>query len=122
MSEGRPVFRAGVAIAAPSNWKYYDTVYTERYMRTPQENPQGYDRCPISRAAQLHGDLLLIHGTADDNVHVRNAHEVSEALVQADKQFEMQIYTNRNHNIYGGNTRYHLFTRVCNFFDAKLKN
>lgn len=122
MSEGRPVFRAGVAIAAPSNWKYYDTVYTERYMRTPQENPTGYDRCPISRAAQLHGDLLLIHGTADDNVHVRNAHEVSEALVQADKQFEMQIYTNRNHNIYGGNTRYHLFTRVCNFFDAKLKN
>ena len=122
MSEGRPVFRAGVAIAAPSNWKYYDTVYTERYMRTPQENPTGYDRCPISRAAQFHGDLLLIHGTADDNVHVRNAHEVSEALVQADKQFEMQIYTNRNHNIYGGNTRYHLFTRVCNFFDAKLKN
>ena len=120
MAEGRNVFRAGVAIAAPSNWKYYDTVYTERYMRTPQENPTGYGRCPIGRAAALHGDLLLIHGTADDNVHFRNATEMSEALVQADKQFDMQIYTNRNHNIYGGNTRYHLFTRVCNFFDAHL--
>lgn len=121
MSEGRPVFRAGVAIAAPSSWRYYDTVYTERYMRTPQENPGGYDCSPISRASQLHGDLLLIHGTADDNVHLRNAYEVSEALVQAGKQFEMQVYTNRNHSIYGGTTRQHLFTRVCNFFDAHLK-
>lgn len=121
MSEGRPVFRAGVAIAAPSSWRYYDTIYTERYMQTPQENPTGYDCSPINRASQLHGDLLLIHGTADDNVHVRNAYEMSEALVQANKQFEMQIYTNRNHSIYGGTTRHHLFTRVCNFFNAKLK-
>lgn len=121
MSEGRPVFCCGVAIAAPSNWRYYDTVYTERYMRTPQENATGYDRCPISQAKNLSGHLLLIHGTADDNVHVRNAHEMSEALVQADKQFDMHIYTNRNHSIYGGRTRHHLFTRMCNFFDQHMK-
>ncbi len=120
MSEGRPVFRAGVAVAAPSHWKYYDTVYTERYMRTPQENPTGYNVNPISRAKDLHGALLLIHGTADDNVHFRNAAEYSEALVQADKQFDMQIYTNRNHSIYGGNTRNHLFTRIANFFIEEL--
>ena len=121
MSEGRPVFCCGVAVAAPSSWRYYDTVYTERYMRTPQENGTGYDRCPISQAKNLSGHLLLIHGTADDNVHVRNAHEMSEALVQAEKQFDMHIYTNRNHSIYGGKTRHHLFTRMCNFFDQHMK-
>ncbi len=121
MTDGRPVFKAGVAIAAPSNWKYYDTVYTERYMRTPQENAAGYAINPMERADKLSGHLLLIHGTADDNVHYRNAVEMSEALVQADKQFDMQIYTNRNHSIYGGNTRYHLFTRLDNFFNAQLK-
>ncbi len=121
MTDGRPVFKAGIAIAAPSNWKYYDTVYTERYMRKPQENSSGYAINPIERAARLNGDLLLVHGTADDNVHFRNAVEMSEALVQADKQFDMQIYTNRNHSIYGGNTRYHLFTRICNYFNQHLK-
>ena len=121
MSEGRPVFKAGVAVAAPSNWKYYDTVYTERYMRTPQENANGYAINPIQRANNLSGSLLLVHGTADDNVHFRNCTEMSEALVQADKQFDMQVYTNRNHSIYGGNTRYHLFTRIVNFFNSHLK-
>lgn len=121
MSEGRPVFKAGVAVAAPSNWKYYDTVYTERYMRTPNENAEGYAINPMERAANLSGSLLLIHGTADDNVHFRNVAEMSEALVQANKQFEMQIYTNRNHSIYGGNTRYHLLTRMCDFFKRNLK-
>lgn len=121
MSEGRPVFKAGVAVAAPSNWKYYDTVYTERYMRTPNENAAGYAINPMERAANLSGSLLLIHGTADDNVHFRNVAEMSEALVQANKQFEMQIYTNRNHSIYGGNTRYHLLIRMCDFFKRNLK-
>lgn len=121
MSEGRPVFKAGVAVAAPSNWKYYDTVYTERYMRTPNENAAGYAINPMERAANLSGSLLLIHGTADDNVHFRNVAEMSEALVQANKQFEMQIYTNRNHSIYGGNTRYHILTRMCDFFKRNLK-
>lgn len=121
MSEGRPVFKAGVAVAAPSNWKYYDTVYTERYMRTPAENADGYAINPIQRAAQLSGNLLLIHGTADDNVHYRNCTEVAEAYVQNEKQFDMQIYTNRNHFINGGATRYHLFTRISNFFIEQLK-
>ncbi|MEG1860815.1 MAG: DPP IV N-terminal domain-containing protein [Bacteroidaceae bacterium] len=121
MSDERSVFKAGVAVAAPSHWKFYDTVYTERYMRTPKENPTGYAINPIERAAHLSGNLLLCHGTADDNVHYCNATEYSEALVQADKQFDMQIYTNRNHNIAGGNTRYHLFTRIIHFFNTHLK-
>ena len=121
MTDGRPVFRAGIAVAAPSSWRYYDTVYTERYMRTPQENQEGYAICPIERAGKLSGNLLLIHGTADDNVHFRNAVEMSEALVQADRQFDMQIYTNRNHNIYGGRTRHHLFTRLCDFLRQNLQ-
>lgn len=121
MGEGRDVFCCGAAVAAPSNWKYYDTVYTERFMRTPQENPEGYEINPINRAPKLHGNLLLMHGTADDNVHYRNCTEMAEALVQADKQFEMQIYTNRNHSIYGGNTRKHLITRLTDFFKRNLK-
>lgn len=121
MTDGTPVFKAGVAIAAPTDWKYYDTVYTERYMRTPAENVSGYGVNPITRAANLHGELLIMHGSSDDNVHLRNAMEMSEALVQADKQFEMQVYTNRNHNISGGNTRYHIMTRLVNFFNRNLK-
>lgn len=120
MSEGRGVFKCGVAIAPPTSWRYYDTVYTERYMRTPQEN-SGYDDNCISRIPKLHGNLLICHGLADDNVHVRNTYEYTEGLVQANKQFEMQLYTNRNHNISGGNTRQHLFTRVTNFFLRNLK-
>lgn len=121
MSEGRKVFKAGIAVAAPSNWKYYDTVYTERYMRTPKENPNGYAINPINRVNDFSGNLLLIHGTADDNVHYRNAAEFSEAMVQADKQFEMQVYTNRNHSIYGGNTRHHLITRWLDFMKRNLQ-
>ena len=122
MSEGTPVFKAGVAIAAPTDWRFYDTVYTERFMRTPNENMEGYEAASaMNRVDKLHGELLLIHGTADDNVHLRNASEYSEALVQADKQFDMHIYTNRNHGIRGGNTTKHLLTRVTNFFIEHLK-
>ena len=122
MSEGRPVFKAGVAIAPPTNWRFYDTIYTERYMRTPQENPKGYDEVnPIARAGQLHGALLICHGLADDNVHYRNSAEYVEALVQADKDFRQLVYTNRNHSIYGGNTRRHLFRQAISHFNAELK-
>jgi len=122
MSEGTPVFKAGVAVAAPTDWRFYDTVYTERFMRTPKENMEGYEASSaMNRVNKFHGELLLIHGTADDNVHLRNASEYSEALVQADKQFDMHIYTNRNHSIYGGNTTKHLLTRVTNFFIEHLK-
>ena len=121
MSEGRPVFCAGVAIAPPTNWRYYDSVYTERYMRTPQENASGYDVNPIARASQLHGALLICHGLADDNVHYQNTAEYVEALVQADKDFRQLVYTNRNHSIFGGNTRTHLFRQAINHFNDNLK-
>ena len=122
MSEGRPVFKAGVAIAPPTNWRFYDSIYSERYMRTPQENPKGYDEVnPIARAEQLNGALLIIHGLADDNVHYQNTAEYVEALVQADKDFRQLVYTNRNHGISGGNTRNHLYSQAIDHFDASLR-
>ena len=120
MSEGSGAFKAGVAIAAPTDWRFYDSVYTERFMRTPKENGDGYQASSaISRASKLKGKLLLIHGSADDNVHLQNFMEYSEALVQANIQFDTQIYTNRNHSIFGGNTRNLLMwlissCRTCN--------
>ena len=123
MSEGRPVFCAGVAIAPPTCWRYYDSIYTERYMRTPKENKSGYDEVnPMARASQLSGSLLLCHGLADDNVHYRNTAEYVESLVQADKDFRQLVYTNRNHGISGGNARNHLFRQAINHFNEKLKD
>ena len=121
MSEGRPVFKAGVAVAPPTNWRYYDTIYTERYMRTPKENGSGYATNPIQRANALHGALLICHGMADDNVQPQNTMEYTEALIQADKDFKENIYTNRNHGIYGGNTRTHLLRQISNWFSEHLK-
>ncbi len=123
MSEGTPVFKAGVAVAAPTDWRFYDSIYTERFMRTPKENAEGYKASSaFSRADKLHGKLLLVHGTADDNVHIQNFEEYKEHLVQLGIQFEMQTYTNRNHSIYGGNTRHHLYTRITDFFQRHLNN
>ena len=121
MSEGRPVFKAGVAVAPVTNWRYYDSVYSERFMRTPRENPTGYGVNPIARAKDLHGKLLICHGLADDNVHPQNTFEYSEALVQLDKDFKEVIYTNRNHSIRGGNTRKHLLRQIAQFFVDNLK-
>lgn len=121
MSEGRPVFYAGVAVAPPTSWRYYDTVYTERFMRTPKENQEGYDCSPITRAKNLSGSLLIIHGLADDNVHFRNVAEYTEALVHADKDFRQLTYTNRNHSVYGGNTRNHLYRQLINHFKDSMK-
>lgn len=121
MSEDRPVFKAGVAVAPPTNWRYYDTIYTERYMRTPKENGSGYATNPIQRANALHGALLICHGMADDNVQPQNTMEYTEALIQADKDFKENIYTNRNHGIYGGNTRIHLLRQISNWFIEHLK-
>ena len=120
MSEGRPVFAAGVSVAPVTSYRYYDSVYTERFMRTPKENPDGYGVNAISRASQLSGSLLVCHGLADDNVHFRNTAEYTEALVQADKDFKMLTYTNRNHSIFGGNTRYHLFRQITRWFEKEL--
>ncbi len=121
MTKGADYFKAGIAVAPVTNWRYYDNIYTERFMRTPQENPKGYDdNSPINYVDKLKGKLLICHGTADDNVHVQNSVEIIEKLVQANKQFEMQFYPNRNHSIYGGNTRLHLFTRMTNFIVDNL--
>ena len=121
MSVGDGTFKAGIAVAPPTDWKYYDTVYTERFMRTPGENFAGYAATsPLQKAKDLQGKLLLIHGTADDNVHFKQTMDYAEALVQAGKQFEMQFYKDRNHGIYGGNTRYHLYTRMSEFLFNNL--
>lgn len=121
MSNGKSIFKAGVAVAPPTDWRFYDTIYTERYMRTPKENPQGYDVNPIQRANNLSGALLICHGMADDNVHPQNSFEYSEALVQADKDFKEIYYTNRNHSIFGGNTRNHLLRQITEWFITHLK-
>ena len=121
MSDGSSTFRAGVAVAALSTWKFYDTIYTERYMRRPSQNATGYADNPLARADKLSGSLLLIHGTADDNVHLSNALVYAEALTRAGKQFDMQLYTNRDHSIYGNGARLHLFTRITDFFVRELQ-
>lgn len=116
MTKGADVFKMGIAVAPVTNWKYYDNIYTERFMRTPQENPSGYnDNSPINFVNQLKGKYLLIHGSGDDNVHYQNTMEMINALVKADKQFDLFIYPNKNHGIYGGNTRNHLFTMMFNY-------
>ncbi len=123
LEKGNGIFNSGVAIAPVTNWRYYDNIYTERFMRTPQENPDGYDdNSPITNAKDLQGNLLLIHGLADDNVHPQNSIEFAEQLVQANKQFDYMLYNNRNHGIYGGNTSYHLYYKVTNFLKEKLFN
>lgn len=120
MTKGNDVFKMGIAIAPVTNWKYYDNIYTERYMRTPDENPSGYeDNSPVNFAKSLTGKYLLIHGSADDNVHEQNSMEMINALIKANKQFEFFIYPNRNHAIYGDNARNHLYNLMLNFV---LKN
>lgn len=119
--KGNDVFKMAIAVAPVTSWRFYDSIYTERYMATPQENASGYDdNSPINFADQLKGDFLLIHGSGDDNVHVQNTMRMVEALVQANKQFELMIYPDKNHGIYGGNTRLQLYTKMTNFIDKTL--
>ena len=118
---GNGVFKVGVAVAPVADWSFYDTIYTERFMRTPQENPEGYKlSSALTVADKLQGKLLLIHGSADDNVHLQNSMDFSELLVQAGIPFDMAIYKDRNHSIHGGNTRNHLFERICTFLEKNL--
>jgi len=119
--QGNDTFKMAIAVAPVTSWRYYDSVYTERYMQTPQENASGYDNnSPITHVAKLKGNFLLIHGTADDNVHVQNTMKMVEALVQANKQFDWAIYPDKNHGIYGGKTRLQLYTKMTNFIKEKL--
>ena len=121
LTVGKGTFKVGIAVAPPTDWRYYDTVYTERFMRTPQENQRGYDlTSPLKRVKELQGKLLLIHGTADDNVHFKQTMDYAEALVQANKQFDMHVYRDRNHGISGGNTRFHLYTKMSNYLFDNL--
>ena len=119
--KGADVFKMAIAVAPVTNWRFYDSIYTERYMTTPQENASGYDEnSPINHVSKLKGNFLLIHGTADDNVHVQNTMQMVEALVQANKQFDWAIYPDKNHGIYGGKTRVQLYTKMTNFIKEKL--
>ena len=119
--KGNDVFKMAIAVAPVTSWRFYDTIYTERYMTTPQENPSGYDEnSPINHVDKLEGDFLLIHGSGDDNVHLQNTMRMVEALIQADKQFEWMIYPDKNHGIYGGNTRLHLYKKMTNFINKTL--
>ena len=120
ITKGAEVFSLAIAVAPVTNWRYYDNIYTERYMQTPQENASGYDEnSPINHVDKLKGHYLLIHGSADDNVHVQNTMEMISALVRSNKQFDLFIYPDKNHGIYGGNTRYHLYKKMTDFI---LKN
>jgi len=118
---GQGVFSMAVSVAPVTNWRFYDTIYTERYMQTPQENPEGYDlNSPLNYADQLEGKLLIVHGSGDDNVHVQNTMRMVNALIAADKQFEWLIYPDRNHGIYGANATQHLFTKITKFITENL--
>lgn len=121
MTKGADVFKMGIAVAPVTNWRFYDSVYTERFLQTPQENKDGYDlNSPTTYAKLLKGKFLLIHGTADDNVHFQNSMEFSEALIQNKKQFDFMAYPDKNHGIYGGNTRPQLYEKMTNYILENL--
>ena len=121
ITKGADVFKTAIAVAPVTNWRYYDNIYTERYMRTPQENASGYDdNSPINHVDSLKGNYLIIHGTADDNVHVQNTYEMVSALVKANKQFDLFVYPDKNHGIYGGNTRLHLYKLMTEYILENL--
>lgn len=121
MTLGADVFKAGISVAPVTNWRFYDTIYTERYLKRPQDNASGYDdNSPVTHAAKLRGPYLLIHGTGDDNVHFQNSIAFEDALITAGKQFQSFYYPNRNHGIYGGNTRLHLYQMMANFIEKNL--
>lgn len=121
--KGNDVFSMAIAVAPVTSWRFYDTIYTERYMQTPQENASGYDdNSPINHVEKLKGDYLLIHGTGDDNVHVQNTMRMIDALIKANKQFDWMIYPDKNHGIYGGYTRFHLYTKMTDFINKTLLN
>ena len=119
--KGADVFKSAIAVAPVTNWKWYDTIYTERYMRTEKENESGYkDNSPVNFTDLMKGKYLLVHGVADDNVHFQNTAEMVNALIRSNKQFDTYFYPNRNHGIYGGTTRLHLYNKMTNFIYENL--
>jgi dipeptidyl-peptidase-4 len=116
MTKGADIFKMGIAVAPVTNWRWYDNIYTERFMRTPQENPSGYDdNSPINHVQKMKGNFFIVHGSGDDNVHLQNTMEMTDALVSHNIDFDMAVYTNKNHSIYGGKTRLHLFNKILNY-------
>jgi dipeptidyl-peptidase-4 len=121
LTKGQGVFKAGISVAPVTNWKYYDTIYTERFLQTPQLNESGYeDNSPVNYAKNLEGRYLLIHGTADDNVHLQNSMDFAQALIRNGKDFEMFMYPDRNHSIYGPGVRIHLYRKMTKFIEENL--
>lgn len=121
ITQGAEVFKSAISVAPVSNWRFYDNIYTERYMRTPAENAEGYDaNSPLSHVSKLRGNYLLIHGTGDDNVHVQNSMRLAEGLIQENKDFEYMVYPDKNHGIFGGMTRVHLYTKMTKFWRESL--
>jgi dipeptidyl-peptidase-4 len=119
--KGDGVFKSAISVAPVTNWKWYDNIYTERYMQTNKENSSGYEEnSPVNFADRMKGNLLLVHGTADDNVHFQHSVELCNALIKANKQYETYFYPNQNHSIRGGNARLHLYTKMTNFLLEKL--
>ena len=119
--KGNEIFSLAIAVAPVTNWRFYDTIYTERFMGLPKDNPEGYDlNSPLNFAHLLEGDYLLIHGSADDNVHLQNTMRMVEELIQNNKQFEWMIYPDKNHGIYGGNSSIHLYNKMTTFIENKL--
>ena len=119
--KGNEVFETAIAVAPVTSWRFYDTIYTERFMRTPDENPDGYDdNSPFNYPEMLKGNYLVIHGSGDDNVHVQHTMRMVEALIQANKPFDWAIYPDKNHGIYGGMTRTHLFNKMTRFIKENL--
>jgi dipeptidyl-peptidase 4 len=114
-------FKMGIAVAPVTNWRYYDNIYTERFLQRPQDNPSGYDdNSPINFVKNIKGNYLIVHGTADDNVHFQNSVEMVEAMIQADIKFDSEFYPNKNHGIYGGNTRNHLYQKMTEYLIKNL--
>ena len=121
LAKGADVFKTAVAVAPVTNWRFYDSIYTERYMGLPGDNGSGYDdNSPLNNVEKIKGNLLLVHGTGDDNVHYQNSVEMVDALIAADVQFDFAMYPERNHGIYGGNARYHLFKKLSDFIVDNL--
>jgi dipeptidyl-peptidase-4 len=121
LAKGNDVFKMAIAVAPVTNWRYYDNIYTERFMRTPQENAEGYDtNSPINHVKKIKGNYLIVHGTADDNVHFQNSVEMVDAMISKNITFDSEYYPNKNHSIYGGLTRLHLFTRLTKYIEENL--
>jgi dipeptidyl-peptidase-4 len=122
ITQAPDVYRMAIAVAPVTHWKFYDTIYTERYMGLPQDNAEGYDRgSPLTYAKNLRGRLLMVHGSGDDNVHYQNTEVMANALVAANRPFDLMVYPNRNHAIVGGPTRTHLFSLLTRFVEENLE-